>query len=346
MKFRYSLLTAVGLALAGPMLAQNLENPVEYMTAIDKARGEMDSKYMAYMSATAHTRKARKIEKLRQEVLDNITESRYKTTDLPKFKGDNSLRQGSIDYIKMCYDVFNEDYKKIVNIEEVAEQSVDEMQAYLLLQDKVNEKLHEASANLEKVEKEFATKYNITLTDEKSALGLKMEKAGELNKYMNKVYMAFFKCNWEDGKMVEAMNNKKVNDVEQARSALQSYVDEGFKSLDTLKPFEGDPSLMNACKKVLTFYKTTAIQDVPKLTEFYLKQEEFEKLKKSFNEKSSSSRTKEDVDAYNKSVKDVNSSINTFNQINQKLNNGRTQVLNEWSSTEHSFAGDHMPKYK
>ena len=77
------------------MTAQNLDNPGDYMTAITKARGEMDTKYMQYMSAAAHGRRARKVEKLRQEVLDNITDSRYKTTDLPIYKGDNSLRKSS-----------------------------------------------------------------------------------------------------------------------------------------------------------------------------------------------------------------------------------------------------------
>src|SRR5580658_10946814 len=72
----------------------DLTNPGGYMTAISNARGDMDTKYMQYVSAAAHGRRARKVEKLRQEVLDNITQSRYNTIDLPKYKGDNTLRQG------------------------------------------------------------------------------------------------------------------------------------------------------------------------------------------------------------------------------------------------------------
>jgi hypothetical protein len=326
--------------------AQDLTNPGDYITAITKARGDMDTKYMQYLSATAHSRRARKVEKLRQEVLDNITESRYKTTDLPLYKGDNSLRKGSIDYIQLCYIVFNEDYKKIVNMEELAEQSVDEMQAYLLLQEKVGEKLNQGSADLEKITKDFAAKYHVTLNTEKNALGDKMETAGKLNTYINSVYIIFFKCNWEDGQMVQAMNNKKVNDVEQSRSALLQYATEGLKVLDTLKPFEGDPSLTNACKQVLHFYKQAAEKDIPKLTDFYLKQEEFAKLKKSFDDKPSGSRTQEDVNNFNKAVKEVNASVNAFNQTNNQVNNNRNQALNSWQETEKKFADEHMPHYK
>lgn len=351
MKFgRRSFFLLSCFLFAGAVHAQDsktpdLTNPGGYMTAIANARGDMDTKYMQYVSYAAHGRRARKVEKLRQEVLDKITDSRYKTTDLPFYKGDNSLRQASITYIQVTYNVFAEDYKKIVNIEELAEQSVDEMQVYLLLQDKINETLNKAYADLNKAIADFAAKYNVTLTKETSPLGAKLETAGLLDKHINTVYIAFFKCNWEDNQMVKAMNDKKLNDMEQARNALSSYAVEGMKGLDTVKPFEGDASLIAACRKSLLFYQQTADRDVPKLTDFYVKQEEFDKLKKSFDAKGSD-RTKADVDAYNKAVNDLNSSVKSFNQTNNQVNSARTQTLNDWTATEKAFADQHMPHYR
>ena len=346
MNRRIALLTVLGLALSCSLVkAQDLDNPGNYIGAINKARGDMDTKYMQYVSYAAHGRRARKVEKLRQEVLDNITQSRYKTTDLPFYKGDNSLRQAAIDYIKMCYIIFSEDYKKIVNMEDLAEQSVDEMQAYLLLQDMVNQKLHDAWSALDKATTDFAAKYNVTLSRDESPLGAKMQSADHLEKYVNSVFLAFFKCSWEDEQMVKAMNDKKVNDLEQARNALSSFAVEGLKSLDTIKPYESDASLVAACRKALQFYQKAADKDVPKLTDFYVKQEEFEKLKKSMETKGSS-RTKDDVDAYNKAVKDFNGSVNAFNQTNQQLNAERSEAINTWNDTEKKFNDEHMPHYR
>lgn len=345
-KFRLltlSFVACIGIALSG--IAQDMNNPGDYITAIGKARGDMDAKYMQYLSAAAHGRRARKVEKLRQEVLDNITQCRYRTTDLPLYKGDNSLRKAAIDYIQLCYIIFSEDYKKIVNMEELAEQSVDEMQAYLLLQDMVNQKLEEASNNLDKATDAFATKYNVTLTKESSPLGEKMEAAGRLDKHMNAVYITFFKCNWEDQQMVKAMNDKKLNDMEQARSALSSYAHEGLNALDTVKPFEGDAGLITACRQALQFYQASADKDIPTLTDFFVKQEEFDKMKKDFDAKGSS-RTNDDVNAYNKAVKDINNSAKTFNQTNQRVNSQRDQVVNDWNAEEKRFADEHMPHYR
>lgn len=326
--------------------AQAIENPGEYMTAIYKARTDMDVKYMQYLSAAAHGRRARKIEKLRGEVLESINQSKYKTNDVGKYKGDNTLRQGSIDYITLCYRVFNDDYKKIVDMEELAEQSFDGMSAYLLLQDKITEKLTEASDKLQKTSKEFAAKYNVILDETQSALGSKLDVAGKLNDYTNALFLIFFKCNWQDGEMVTAMNNKKVNDVEQSRNSLLRFANEGLKGVDTLKTFNGDPTLANACREVLKYYKKMAETDVPKLTDFYLKEEAFTKAKKAFEAKPASDRKQEDVDAYNKAVKEYNESISNFNKTNNAVNKERSQALNTWEAAQKKFQDVNMPYYK
>src|ERR1700733_11655237 len=78
--------------------AQTIENAGDYMNALANARVEMDQKYMIYISASAHSRRARKIEKLRGQALESIDNARLKTMALPRYKDDNSLRQSSIDY--------------------------------------------------------------------------------------------------------------------------------------------------------------------------------------------------------------------------------------------------------
>ncbi|AEW02679.1 hypothetical protein A4D02_01530 [Niastella koreensis] len=340
------LLLMVCMSITLSSQGQAIENPGEYMTAISKARGDMDVKYMQYLSAAAHGRKARKVEKLRAEVIETINQCKYKTTDLPKYKGDNSLRQGSIDYITLCYRVFNEDYKKIVDMEEVAEQSFDAMSAYLLLQDKVSEKLNEGSNQLHKTAMDFAAKYNVRIDSTQNALSNKLDLAGKLNNYTNSVFLIFFKCNWQDMEMVTAMNNKKVNDVEQSRNSLLRFATDGLKGLDTLKSFNGDPSLANACRDVLKYYKKMAEADVPKLTDFYLKEENFTKTKKSFEAKPTSSRTKEDVDGFNKTVNEYNEAVNNFNKTNNTMNKERTQTMNTWEAVQKKFADANMPYYK
>ena len=329
-----------------PVSAQDLSNPGTYMTAISNAQSEMDQKYMAYVSAAAHSKRARKIDKMRQQALESIDNSRMKTIDIPIYKGDNSLRQSSIDYMKMCYSVFNEDYARIINLEEIAEQSFDEMEAYILLQEKTNAKLKEASMKMQDANKNFAAKYNVKLIEGSDELGDKLKESGELIHYTNQVYLLFFKCNWQDGEITKAISAGKMTEAEQGRSALLRYATEGIASLEGLKSFKNDPSLANTCKRVLEFYKRTAEKSIPKQTDFFLKQENFEKMKKSFEGKSAKDRTKQDVDTFNAAVKDVNQATGEYNALVQTINKDRSDAINNWNEAERRFKDDHTPYYK
>jgi uncharacterized protein YoxC len=88
-----------------------------------------------------------------------------------------------------------------------------------------------------------------------------------------------------------------------------------------------------------------AKNDIPKLTDFYLKQENFNKIKKSMDAKGSN-RTKDDVNEYNKAVKEMNESVSSFNQLNQDLNKRRQETSQNWENSEKSFKDDLMPYYK
>src|ERR1700709_145989 len=80
--------------------AQNVDtDPGAYMTAISNAEMNMNKSYLTYMSAVAHSGRAKKVEKMRQQTLQSIQDCKYKISDLPYFKGDNSLRKISINYV-------------------------------------------------------------------------------------------------------------------------------------------------------------------------------------------------------------------------------------------------------
>jgi hypothetical protein len=339
------LLICTVIVSAKPIKAQDAaSDPGAYMNAIDNAENAMNQSYMAYVSAAAHSSRKRKIEKMRVQAVVSITDCRYKIIELPIYKGDNSLRQSSINYVQVCYKVFNDDYAHLINMEDISEQSFDGMQAYLLVQEAIDDTLKAASDRMEKAETDFAAKYNVKLVSQKTELGDKMEATGKLNKYRNNIYLIFFKCNWEDNQLAEAINKKNITKIEQTRSALDKYAIEGLAALDTLKAFENDPSLAVTCKQALTFFKKEAETQIPVFTDFFLKEEEFNKLKNATEAKAD--RTKQDVDAYNKAVNDFNNAVKKYNEVNNELNSSRPQIIKNWNDTEKSFLDAHTPYFK
>src|SRR5688500_8055519 len=90
------------------------------------------------------------------------------------------------------FSIFKEDYHKIVGMEEVAEQSYDAMEAYLLTQEKAKEKLNNAYKEVQKSYDAFAARHNVQLNEAQSSkLSQRLDQAGKVNSYMNQIYLLF-----------------------------------------------------------------------------------------------------------------------------------------------------------
>lgn len=324
--------------------AQSFETAGEYMELLSGQETELSAKYLSYMSEVAHGNRARKSERKRQEVITEIKQSISMANKLKPYKGDVSLRDAYKKYWDVLLKVFNEDYHKIVNMEEIAEQSYDAMEAYLLAKEKADEVLSLEHDKVRVAYKEFALKNNIRLVDSDSKMSKKLRQVGDFNAYYNKVYLIFFKSYKQEGYVTKAINDKDINAIEQNRVTLQKFAEEGLSRLDTTKAFKGDALLTTACRKVLEFHKSEAIKDIPVQSEFILKQSEFEKIQKAFNAKPAAARTKADIDNYNKAIDDYNASIQTVNKSSQVLNENQIKALETWNNSSKRFMELHVPR--
>ena len=218
------------------------------------------------------------------------------------------------------------------------------MEAYLLAQEKVNEKLQAGNEKMKAAQAAFAAKNNINLINSESELGDKLEQVHQLNAYYHQLYLIFFKPYKQEAYLMEAIAKGNITGIEQNKNALLKYAQEGLEKLNTIKAFQGDNSMAAACKVMLNFYVKEVNEKMGAISDFFLNKERFDKIKKEFEKKGSP--TKEEVDAYNKGVNDINKASNAYNQNNQTLNQQRKEFLDNWNSTEKNFFDEHTPHYK
>jgi hypothetical protein len=323
--------------------AQTYEHAGQYMDYINNANQVLTVKYLTYLSAASHGKSARKVEKRRTEVVNAINDTKYNIMSMPPWKGDRSLKDTTVAYLKILYTVFNEDYGKIVNMEEIAEQSYDAMEAYMLAQEKAYEKLNEAAERQHVMQNQFAAKNNINLVDGTSELEEKSKTASAVMKHCNEVYLVFFKPYKQEAYMIEAMNKKNLVSLEQDINSLKKMSEDGMEKLKKIKGYNNDASLIAACRNMLIFYKSEAARSTS-LTDFFLKVESFEKIKKQFEGKPASKRTQQDIDQYNNAVNDMNAASKSFNATNNTLNKERTEALNDWNKAYDKYRDEYVPK--
>ena len=343
-KFLPSVVFIVLSALPVCLSAQNFDDAGEYMGYISKQHENISKKFMAYASASAHGKKAKKVENVRQKLLNEVQESRMNIGSMPSYKGDKSFRDTSVNFMKLYYNILNDDYNKILNLEEIAENSYDEMEALLNIKDAVDQKLEDGNKRVKDAEAAFAKANNIRLVEgEASELSLKLKKVHELNKYYNEVYLVFFKPYVQESSLVEAMGKNNITGMEQSRNTLKKYSEEGIEKLKTIKSFEGDNSVTSACRQLLQFYIRESDATVG-ASEYMLAKENFEKIKKDMDKKSNPS--KEEVTSYNAAVNDMNKKMQKYNQSINDFNKQRSEALNNWNKTVNQFFDEHTPRYK
>ncbi|MEO1052691.1 MAG: hypothetical protein AAFX87_18805 [Bacteroidota bacterium] len=326
--------------------AQQFESPVDYMQFISEQHLAISQDMMSYTSAAAHSKRAKKIDRKRQELLKTSLSARNKISKMPGYEGDKSYRDAVVEYLKISYSVLNEDYAKIVDMEEIAEQSYDNMEAYLLAQERASEKLNEASITLDKHKEEFADQHNIRLVQNETKLSAKIEEANKVIKYYNQVYLIFFKSYKDESYLLDAVKAKDLNALEQSKNTMLKNAGEGVSKVNQVKVINDDHSLRLAAQNMLKFYKSEAEQGATKITNYMLTKENFETVKSNFEKIKQSKRTQADVDKYNKAVQDFNKAVEDYNANNEELNKNRSKLLAAWNKAADKFMDNNVPKYK
>jgi hypothetical protein len=211
----------------------------------------------------------------------------------------------------------------------------------MLAQEKANEKLVAAGKRLDSATNAFAKNNNVNLVRKESENDQKMKTVNNVYHYYNRLYLVFFKSNKQELYVMDAIQHNDLNGIEQNKNSLARYAAEGLAILDTVKAFEADRTLINATRKVLEFYKSECETGIPAMSDFILKSENFEKLKKDFEAKGDHS--KEEVDAYNKAVNELNKGAEAFNKTGQSLNEKRNRLVQDYEETMNAFLSGHIP---
>lgn len=328
-----------------PAIGQPQSNPVAYLDAIGMEFQKISEDMMSYISAANRGKSARKVDKRRTEVLLTMKEAERNTRRLKPYEGDSRLRDSLAVYFRLCQIVLNQDYEKILNMEDIAEQSYDAMEAYMLAKKLANEKIESANDAAEKEFKAFAAKYNIKLLESKSKLTEKMAAVKKVNDYYDKLYLLFFRSYKNEVYLLDAVNRGDINAMEQTREALSSSATEDLPKVGSIGAFDGDASVKTACTQLLKFYQAEVGKNMTDVIDFFVKKDNFEKIKKAFDAMRASDRKQADIDKFNQAVKEYNASVDVSNKALTAMNKQRSAALNTWTKSVEDFLQRHTPRH-
>jgi hypothetical protein len=331
------------LLVSGECLAQNGQAS-EYMNTISTKYRAIQEGMWDYTSTVAHGKSAKKVESTRTSLIQTTFKVMNEVKKMQPFEGDAAYRDSVVSFLNIYYLILKEDYAKIVDMEEISERSYNDMEAYMNAKEAANEKMNNAAAMVADQQRIFAEKHGITLVQATDDLSENMRVADAVYEYYNVLYLIFFKSYVQERYLIEATNNKDVSAIEQNKNALISAANEGLEALKKVEAFKGDNTVVTACTEILTFYKDEAENKVSLITDYYIKTENFNTIKTSFDALKPNERTQTKVDEYNKAVNDMNAAVAVFNSTNAELTANRKKYLDGWNNASAKFTDKHIPK--
>lgn len=335
-------LLAGGL-LPGGLGARN-SDAVEYMNGLSAPSQKIMADMWEYVRASAHSKNGPQVEARRRALVSTVAAAHQAVLRRPPFQGDSAYRDSVAKFVETMLLILREDYAAIVNMEEIAEQSYDAMEAYLLAKKKASEKLDEAARELTKAEQAFADRNNVKLIFNESPISRNLKKSGEVMDYYNRIYLIFFRSYKQEAYLLEAMKKEDLSKFEQSRESLARSAREGLKALADVDDYGGDASVRKACAVYLEFARDEADEKTKTFADFVLKKEMIEKLQKALEAKPASERTKDEIDGFNAKVKDYNETLARIRQANAEMNTGRKSAIDRWNGQGDAFIDRHVPR--
>jgi hypothetical protein len=331
------------LCLSSILFAQDQSNAGAYMDYFSEEYQVIQEDMWEYTKSVSHGRSARTVEKRRNELISTSNAALSKAKRAKGFAGDESYKNAVVDYFELVNIVLKEDYAKIVDMEAIAEQSYDDMEAYMMARDMASDKQTEASEKLSAAQKEFAAKNDVELIESSDSMDEKMEIAGEVYDHYNEVYLIFFKSNKQEVYLLDAISAGDLSAIEQNKEALMATIKEGRAKLKELTAYSNDKSMIEATLAIFDFYEQE-VEDVQLAVDYFLKTENFNKIKEGFDQIKEKNRTQQDVDQYNGAINDMNGAIEAYNSANETNNKTRSKSIDAWNDTAKKFTAKHVPK--
>lgn len=322
-------------------LAQS-SSPVEHMKKVGASQETITKDTWAYMRAAANGRSARTLDKKRQELIKTFFNAKNQVSQVPSFQGDYSYKAAMAQYYQLVMTILREDYSKIMDLEAIAENSFDAMEAYLQIQEQVDVKMDSAYTKLTRVQKQFATNNNINLIEaESNRMTDNIRRTARVTGYFNDAFLIYYKVQNQERYLLEAFQEQDVGKIDQARIKLDEMANQGKVEAKELGPFGSDRTVLSAVIQWMDFYIAEA-KESEKIIEFFFISDELKESQKYMSSKKQQDLTQEDVDNHNRLVEKYNMSVNSYNSSTEKLNAYRSQRFKSWSEVKEKFYKNHL----
>ncbi len=336
MKFLKHIILIFLLTFCIPNSSYAQSNSFKYTKNIQSILNESKKEVFQYLKVIVKGRNLKKVESKREKLIDKIDSEHEKFQKIV----DSKLKQEGLKYLSTLKIVLTDDYEKIMDIEEIAEQSYDNMEAYFTMQEKANEKLDQAWDNFDTAFHRYARSNNIKIVEgELDKKSQKIRKMSETLKYSNHIYLIYLKCHYQEKKLLQSIEKEDINAMTQNMDAQKTLLKNSIEKVLALKPYDHDSRMIHATKYLFKFYKDEVEKDFMAIQDFFILKSKYNAAKKNHESLKESERASNL--AFEKISQEFSLGIIKYNETVKRVNQERSKQIKDWFDILKEFNTDH-----
>ncbi len=324
--------------------AQNFSSAYDYLSYIKERNDKVAQQMWEYVSASAHSKRDKKIDKSRDELIQTIKDAKKELAAMPPYNGDATLRDSMVANLDFYLKMLNGDLLQAEEMAFESQKSYDAMQKYLKKQEQIDIEFSEQTARVAAIYKEFAEQNDIQIVEGESKLSKKVTQANLVYNYYNKVYLIFFHGYIAETFLVPAIEKEDTTAFQAWTDSLRVAYELGNKQITQIQGFGGDYNLKFSCQKALNHYGYVVNNLLPVFDRYFKAADNMKRQQVIIDLIPENSRTQKDIDKYNSAVEEYNTAIKDFNKTIDLFNKSRQENLKQWQAAKQTFFDRHVPK--
>lgn len=231
------------LFIASPsMEAQRFKDARSYYREFQSQNRKISIKNMRYLESVVKELDARRINKFREMVVDQLKDSKRKLSKVGPYKGDDVLHREYMESLDLYLEAFEKDFGAAEELTAKRYDSYEDLQKYYETANAAEMKMLDAAFKIEKAEDFFGKTYTVDLRRD-SATIYKQEKLDEITVYTREITLIYFRVDAELRALFKAIEADKADTLGVIITNMRKSLRAAQTEVEGIEPFEYDGAL-------------------------------------------------------------------------------------------------------
>lgn len=275
------LLIAIFIGFGCQMEAQKFKNPISYFKKFQGENKKIKKKNFRYLKASLRGDNAKKVDKFRSVVVEQLKDSKNSIERLGAYKGDDILRKEYIRSLEMYIHAFENNFGVADALIKNRYNSYEDLKKYYAAVEVAEDEMLDANYIIEAAEEYFAKKNELVIQRDEE-MEKQYENLDEVTLYSRDMTLSYFRIDAQVRLYLNIVSRGNMDSLPDVVTDMRRAVKESKIEVENYASFDGETDLYDEMHEYIEEIQGELEENMDKMTDGlqneFLDQDEFDEV--------------------------------------------------------------------